>query len=56
MHVAQSQLVLKHKGANAALYGVLGYIIMSATAGECVTVFALQLGHSAPLQPLVWAV
>ncbi|KAL3150158.1 hypothetical protein ABBQ32_000020 [Trebouxia sp. C0010 RCD-2024] len=53
MRVAQSELLLKHKGANAALYGDLGYIIMIATAGECVTVFALNLRHSAQLQPLV---
>ena len=42
MCVAQSEL-LKYKGANAALYGDLGYIIMIATAGECVTVYALNL-------------
>lgn len=53
MRVAQSELLLKHKGANVALYGDLGYIIMIATAGECVTVFALDLRHSAQLQPLV---
>ncbi|KAL0023742.1 hypothetical protein WJX77_000108 [Trebouxia sp. C0004] len=35
MRVAQSELLLKHKGANAALYGDLGYIIMIVTAGEC---------------------
>ena len=51
MPVAQSELLLKHKGANAALCGDLGYIIM--IAGECVTVFALNLDHSAQLQPLV---
>ena len=53
MHVAQLELLSKHKGANAALYGALGYIIMIATAGECVTVFALNVRHSAQLQPLV---
>ena len=53
MRVAQSELLLKHKGANAALYGDLGYIIMIATAGECVRVFALNIRHSAQLQPLV---
>ena len=53
MHVAQSELLLKHKGANAALYGHLGYIIMIATAGECVRIFALNIRHSAQLQPLV---
>ena len=50
MHVAQSEL---HKGANVALYGDLGYIIMIATSGECVRAFALNIGHSAQLQPLV---
>ena len=53
MRVAQSELLLKHKGANAALYGDLGYIIMIATAGECVSVFSLNIRLSAQLQPLV---
>ena len=53
MRVAQSELLLKHKIANAALYGDLGYIIMIATAGECIAVFALNLCQSAQLQPLV---
>jgi len=53
MRVAQSELFLKHKGANAALYGDLGYIIMIATEGECVTVFALDVRQGAQLQPLV---
>ncbi len=53
MRVAQSELFLKHRGANAALYGDLGYIIMIATAGECVTVFALDVRQDAQLQPLV---
>ena len=56
MRVAQSELWLKHKGANAALYGDLGYIIMIATAGECVTVFALNLRHSAQTSAIGWAV
>ena len=43
MYVAQSKLLEKHKGANAALYGDLGYIIMIATAGECAKVFALDV-------------
>jgi len=53
MRAAQSELFLKHKGANAALYGDLEYIIMIATAGECVTVFALDVRQGAQLQPLV---
>ncbi|DBA94012.1 TPA: hypothetical protein ACH3X1_001664 [Trebouxia sp. C0004] len=53
MRVAQSELFLKHKGANAALYGDLGYIIMIATAGECISVFALDVRQGAQLQPLV---
>lgn len=52
MRVAQSELLAKHKGANAALYGDLGYIIMIATAGECVTIFALDVRQGAKLQPL----
>ena len=43
MYVAQSKLLEKHKGANAGLYGDLGYIIMIATAGECAKVFALDV-------------
>lgn len=53
MCVAQSELFLKHRGANAALYGELGYVIMIATAGECITVFALDLRQDAQPQPLV---
>ena len=53
IHVAQSELFLKHKGANAALYGDLGYIIMIATAGEWIKVFALDVRRSTQLQPLV---
>lgn len=53
MRQAQSELFLKHKGANAALYGDLGYIIMIATAGECITVFALDVRQGSQLQPLV---
>ncbi len=53
MRVAQSELFEKHKGANAALYGDLGYIIMIATAGECAKVFALDVRQGSQLQPLV---
>ena len=53
MRVAESELFLKYKGANAALYGDLGYIIMIATAGECAKVFALNVRQGAQLQPLV---
>ncbi|DBB08149.1 TPA: hypothetical protein ACH3X3_008337 [Trebouxia sp. C0006] len=53
MYVAQSKLFEKHKGANAALYGDLGYIIMIATAGECAKVFALDVRQGAHLQLLV---
>ena len=53
MREAQSELLSKHKGANPALYGDLGYIIMIATAGECVRVFALDVRHRAQLQPLL---
>ncbi len=52
MYVAQSELFEKHKGANAALYGDLGYIIMIATAGECARLFALDVRQGAQLQPL----
>ncbi len=53
MYVAQSELLEKHKGANAALYGDLGYIIMIATAGKCARVFALDVRQGAHLQLLV---
>lgn len=53
MYVAQSKLFEKHKGANAALYGDLGYIIMIATAVECAKVFALDVRQGAHLQLLV---
>ena len=53
LYEAQSELFKKHKGAKAALYGDLGYIIMIATAGECLTVFALNLRQSNQFKPLV---
>lgn len=53
MYAAQSELFLKHRGIDAALYGDLRCIILIATAGECVAVFALDLCQDAQLQPLV---
>ena len=53
MYGAQSDLFQKHTGASAALYGDLGYIIMIATAGECIKVFPLDVCQGTHLQPLV---
>ncbi len=53
MHQAVQDLLDKHKGANPALYGDLGYLILLATAADAVSVFALQLHPNARLQPLL---
>lgn len=53
MNIAVAELLEKHKGATAALYGNLGYIILIATAGEAVRVFALELGPEARLLLLI---
>ena len=43
VYTAVHELMGKHKGIPAALYGDLGYIILIATAGNEVRVFALEL-------------
>ena len=53
MPQAVQDLLDKHKGSGPALYGDLGYLILFATAGDAVRVFALQLHPSASLQPLM---
>ena len=53
MQTAVSELREKHKGANAALYGGLGYIILVATAADCCAVYAMQLGRNASLTPII---
>lgn len=51
--VQEDSLLDKHKGASAALYGDLGYLILFATAADAVRVFALELCPGAMLQPLM---
>ena len=53
MYQAVQELLDKHKGASAALYGDLGYLILFATAADAVRVFALELCPGAMLQPLM---
>ena len=53
MHEAVKDLLDKYKGANPALYGDLGYLILLATAADAVSVFALQLHPKARLEPLI---
>ncbi len=53
MPQAVQELLDKHKGSSPALYGELGYLILFATAGDAVRVFALQLHPNASLQPLM---
>ena len=53
MQQAVQELVAKHKGANAAVYGELGYLILFATAADAVSVFALNLGQNSRLEPLI---
>ena len=50
---AEEELHSKHKGANAALYGSLGYLVLIATAGEACQVFAMGVAKGAALVPLV---
>jgi len=53
MQKAVQELLDKHKGANAAVYGDLGYLILFATAADAVSVFALELHPNARLKPLI---
>lgn len=53
MQTAVSDLRKKYKGANAALYGGLGYLILIATAADCCAVYAMELGIDAPLTPII---
>ncbi|DBB07141.1 TPA: hypothetical protein ACH3X1_011712 [Trebouxia sp. C0004] len=53
MQKAVQELLDKHKGANAAVYGDLGYLILFATAADAVRVFALNLHQNARLEPLI---
>ncbi len=53
MPQAVQDLLDKHKGADPALYGNLGYLILLATAADAVSVFALELHPNARLQPLI---
>jgi hypothetical protein len=44
----------KHSGANAAMYGRLGYILLTVMAGSDFGVYAMQLdADNASLQELV---
>ncbi len=53
MQKAVQELLDKHKGANAAVYGDLGYLILFATAADAVSVFALNLSQNSRLEPLI---
>ena len=53
MRKAVQELLDKHKGANPAVYGDLGYLILFATAADAVSVFALRLCQHARLEPLI---
>lgn len=53
MQQAVQELLDKHKGANSAVYGDLGYLILFATAADAVSVFALNLGQTSRLEPLI---
>ena len=53
MRKAVQELLDKHKGANPAVYGDLGYLILFATAADAVSVFALNLSQNARLEPLI---
>ncbi len=53
MQKAVIELLHKHKGANATLYGGLGYLILIATAAKQCAVFAMELGDDASLTPII---
>ncbi|CAL8466425.1 g5961 [Coccomyxa elongata] len=53
MHTAANDVYEKHKGANAALYGGLGYLILIATAANACAVYAMELGKDAPLTRII---
>lgn len=50
---AASELLAKHKGANASLYGDLGYILLIATAGQQCQLFGLCLMPNSELVCLI---
>jgi hypothetical protein len=43
-HECVAELTRKHAGANAALYGELGYILLMATCGNEISVHAMPIG------------
>ena len=43
VQAAQAEMLAKHRGMNASLYGPLGYILLVATAGSFLAVHALEL-------------
>ncbi|KAK9830079.1 hypothetical protein WJX72_009646 [[Myrmecia] bisecta] len=55
MPTACSELESKHKGANAAVYGGLGYIVLIATAGDMCAVFAKGLAKDTQMVSIIEA-
>ncbi|KAK9812851.1 hypothetical protein WJX72_004697 [[Myrmecia] bisecta] len=53
MPKARSKLETKHKGANAAVYGGLGYIVLIATAGDMCAVNAKRLAKDTQMVPII---
>ena len=43
LQVALKECRNKHRGANAALYGGLSYILLTVTAGDMLGVYAMRL-------------
>jgi hypothetical protein len=53
LQVALSECCNKHRGANAALYGRLGYLLLTVTAGDLFAVYAMRLEGSYDTEVLV---
>ena len=53
LQAALKECLDKHRGANAALYGGLGYILLTVTAGEMFGVYALRLAGDYDVEVLV---
>ena len=52
MNAAKEELRSKYKGANAVLYGSLGYVLLIATAGTDYQIYAMHVEKGTSLHPV----
>ena len=53
MAQAVEDLVKKHRGSNAALYGKLTYIFLIATTGPCMKLYAMPVRPDAMMELVI---